>query len=138
MLLNREFQEISECKDHLNISRKAALEASRRAMLRPHSFATPCVLSGLATALSTSLAAITRTPLATAIASTVGSKDFQSKLSCPNSLAPPELGVLVKYDRKLDNEKNKIKSSEESGMRLRAKGTQLNIIIVQYMTTYSM
>ena len=116
----------------MEISRKAALEASRRAMLRPHNFAKPCVLSGLATALSTSLAVITRTPLATAIASTVGSKDFQSKLSCPNSLAPSEKGTVVKYDHKADEEGYKMKSNEESGVtgvRYRSRGiTQYCIV----------
>ena len=100
----RQFQDISNNKEHLSVSRQAAFEASRKAMLRPHQFTKPCVLTGLATALSPSLAVITRTPMTTAIASTVGSKDYQSKVSCPNSLALPETGTVFQRTGKNDSD----------------------------------
>lgn len=86
------------------MSREAAAEASRLAMMRPRQFAKPCILSALATVMSPALSVITRTPMSNSVASSVGSKETQSKVSCPNSLAPPEVGTVVKYDRSKDTE----------------------------------
>lgn len=107
-------------KDHLVQSRDCALEASRKAMLRQHQLSTPCVVSALASVLHTSLSVVTRTPLATSILSTVGSKELQSKLSAPNSLAPPKIGIVARYNHKEDTGEQPV--TEELGVRYRING----------------
>ena len=99
----------------MEVAKDAASEASRLAMLHPHHFAKPCILAALAAVMGPPLSIITRTPMTNAIASTVGSKDSQSKVSCPISLSPPETGTIVKYDRKKDEIQRNIQGPEEEG-----------------------
>lgn len=101
--LVRQFQEIALNKEHLKLARQACNESSRQAMLRPHQFSKPCILTALANAMSPSLAVITRIPLTAAVMSTVGDKDAQSKVSCPSSLNRPVKETLVRYNRKQDS-----------------------------------
>ena len=64
----------------------------------------PSVTSALSVAMTPALSIITRSSLASCVASTADSKELQSKVSCPNSLqCRPVNTVTVKYNRAEDN-----------------------------------
>ena len=58
---------MSADKAHLSVAEDAVHEASVRSMNSPRQFATPCLMTALATAMVTPLSAIIRTPLANTI-----------------------------------------------------------------------
>ena len=52
---------------HLKLAQEAVVDASCRAMNNPRQFAKPCILSALATVMTTPLSVIVRVPLANTI-----------------------------------------------------------------------
>lgn len=63
----RQFEQLSVDKAHLRLAEGAVQEASLKSMSAPRHFATPCLMSALATTMTTPLSAIIRTPLANTI-----------------------------------------------------------------------
>ena len=76
--------------------------------------------------------------MANCVASVVGSKDIQSKVSCPNSLCPPLNVTAVRYNRAEDQELMKAGEREgevEKGVShasFPGEKTLLSVTIVHY------
>ena len=83
---------------------KVVEETSQLAMMKPRQFSQPCIRSGLAAAMNPALTVISRTPAANCVVSTVGNKDIQSKVCCPNTMSfPMKNTTIVRYNRVQDN-----------------------------------
>lgn len=116
----REFDQLYNDREHVEIAHKAAQEASQHAMKNPRKFSKPSILSALATAMvpslsvairyllhtytqsyiSTTYLLYCRAPMANTIAACVGSKDIQSLVACPCTIGKPVRGRFVKFNRR--------------------------------------
>ena len=76
-----QFEEITSNSEHLKAAQKAVYECNTKAMNNPRRFSKPCILTALATVMTTPLSVVVRAPLANTIAACVGGTDAQSKVT---------------------------------------------------------